>query len=168
LRLAVVGYEELVTAEAGHRVGLSAGARVVHVAAGRLDRTGVTALKSDRPDIVLLVGGTDGGDVDVLRHNAKALTAVRVPVVVAGNSEVRDEALSVLGPSAIGAENVLPRIGELNPEPARAAIRTCSCATSSEASTSRADPASRPWCVGRRRTSCSPRSRSWPRSPAVT
>jgi uncharacterized protein (TIGR01319 family) len=123
LRLAVVGYEELVTAEAGHRVGLSAGARVVHVAAGRLDRTGVTALKSDRPDIVLLVGGTDGGDVDVLRHNAKALTAVRVPVVVAGNSEVRDEALSVLGPSAIGAENVLPRIGELNPEPARAAIR---------------------------------------------
>ncbi len=34
LRLAVVGYESLVTAEAGHRVGLSAGAQVVHVAAG--------------------------------------------------------------------------------------------------------------------------------------
>ena len=31
LRLAVVGYERQVTAEAGHRVGLSAGARVVHV-----------------------------------------------------------------------------------------------------------------------------------------
>jgi predicted NBD/HSP70 family sugar kinase len=29
LRLAVVGYESLVTAEAGHRVGLSAGAQVV-------------------------------------------------------------------------------------------------------------------------------------------
>src|SRR3954452_8283564 len=36
LRLAVVGYEALVTAEAGHRVGLSAGAQVVHVAAGML------------------------------------------------------------------------------------------------------------------------------------
>src|SRR5439155_9469543 len=35
LRLAVVGYEALVSAEAGHRVALSAGARVVHVAAGR-------------------------------------------------------------------------------------------------------------------------------------
>ena len=34
LRLAVVGYEREVTAEAGHRVGLSAGARVEHVAAG--------------------------------------------------------------------------------------------------------------------------------------
>ena len=32
LRLAVVGYERQVTAEAGYRVGLSAGAKVVHVA----------------------------------------------------------------------------------------------------------------------------------------
>ncbi|MDQ6715601.1 MAG: glutamate mutase L, partial [Actinomycetota bacterium] len=31
LRLAVVGYERQVTAEAGRRVGLTAGARVVHV-----------------------------------------------------------------------------------------------------------------------------------------
>src|SRR4030095_13163336 len=69
LRLAVVGYEELVTAEAGQRVGLSAGARVVHVAAGRLDRTGLVALNDARPDVVLLVGGTDGGDSEVLRHN---------------------------------------------------------------------------------------------------
>ncbi len=38
LRLAVVGYEQLVTAQAGQRVGLSAGARVVHVAAGRAGR----------------------------------------------------------------------------------------------------------------------------------
>ena len=38
LRLAVVGYERAVTAEAGFRVGLSAGAKVVHVFAGRLDR----------------------------------------------------------------------------------------------------------------------------------
>src|SRR5207302_1396148 len=45
LRLAVVGYEALVSAEAGHRVALSAGARVVHVAAGRFagPDAGVTA-----------------------------------------------------------------------------------------------------------------------------
>jgi len=127
LRLAVVGYEELVTAEAGHRVGLSAGARVVHVAAGRLDPAALAALNDARPDVVLLVGGTDGGDSEVLRHNARALGArrrgVRVPVVVAGNSEVLDEALAVLGPKGVGTANVLPRIGELNPTPARTAIR---------------------------------------------
>ena len=76
---------------------------------------------------MLLVGGTDGGDSDVLRDNARALAnrrgGVKVPVVVAGNADVRGEALAVLGPTAVGAANVLPRIGELNPMPARAAIR---------------------------------------------
>jgi uncharacterized protein (TIGR01319 family) len=128
LRLAVVGYERLVTAEAGHRVGLSAGARVVHVAAGRLDRAGVAALRADRPDVVLLVGGTDGGDAEVLVHNAGRLAAarLRVPVVVAGNAEARPSVVDTLtshGVPAIGTENVLPRIGELHPQPARAAIR---------------------------------------------
>jgi uncharacterized protein (TIGR01319 family) len=128
LRLAVVGYEQLVTAQAGHRVGLSAGARVVHVAAGRLDRDRVAALRADRPDVVLLVGGTDGGDAEVLRHNAARLAAarLRVPVVVAGNADARDEAVATLagrGVPTVACPNVLPRIGELNPAPARAAIR---------------------------------------------
>jgi uncharacterized protein (TIGR01319 family) len=128
LRLAVVGYERLVTAEAGQRVGLSAGARVVHVAAGRLDSAAVRAMRADRPDIVLLVGGTDGGDAEVLSHNASRLARarVRVPVVLAGNADVRDEATDVLreaGVTVMATENVLPRIGSLNPGPARAAVR---------------------------------------------
>ena len=128
LRLAVVGYEQLVTAEAGHRVGLSAGARVVHVAAGRLDTGALAGLRADRPDVVLLVGGTDGGDAEVLRHNAGRLAAarLRIPVVVAGNIDVRDEIterLAAKGTPVVPSENVLPRIGELNPQPARAAIR---------------------------------------------
>src|SRR5690606_13973608 len=77
LRLAVVGYERLVTAESGQRVGLSAGARVVHVAAGLLDRAALAALRADRPDVVLLVGGTDGGDTEVLIHNATRPAAAR-------------------------------------------------------------------------------------------
>ncbi|MGW4460851.1 glutamate mutase L [Micromonospora sp. NPDC004704] len=128
LRLAVVGYEELVTARAGQQVGLSAGARVVHVAAGRLDRAGVTGLRAARPDVVLLVGGTDGGDGEVLLHNAARLAAARwrVPVVVAGNVEVRSEVAGVLADRGVPvtvAGNVLPRIGVLAPLSARAAIR---------------------------------------------
>ncbi|MGH3713895.1 MAG: glutamate mutase L [Micromonosporaceae bacterium] len=128
LRLAVVGYESLVTAEAGHRVGLSAGARVVHVATGRLDRAGVDALRQARPDIVLLVGGTDGGDDEVLRHNAARIAGARLraPVVLAGNADARDDVTAVLrerGRTVLPTDNVLPRIGELNPLAARAAIR---------------------------------------------
>src|SRR6478752_8875634 len=105
LRLAVVGYERTVTAQAGHRVGLSAGAKVVHVAGGELTTADVAGVRASRPDIILLVGGTDGGNRNVLLHNAARLAkgaigghgAHAVPVVVAGNLEVRDEAAAILG-----------------------------------------------------------------------
>ncbi len=128
LRLAVVGYEREVTAEAGHRVGLSAGAKVVHVTAGLLSTDDVRVLRATRPDVVLLVGGTDGGNSEVLRHNARRLATGRVPVpvVVAGNADGRQAAVHELasrGRRTLVAANVLPRIGVLDPEPARAAIR---------------------------------------------
>ncbi|MFN8167531.1 MAG: glutamate mutase L [Candidatus Nanopelagicales bacterium] len=128
LRLAVVGYERVVTAEAGARVGLSAGAKVVHVSSGPLDKAGVDALKAARPDVVLLVGGTDGGDAEVLLHNAARLAASgpKVPYVVAGNVDARDEVVARLearGRTVVACANVLPRIGVLDPLPARAAIR---------------------------------------------
>ncbi|MFI5833696.1 glutamate mutase L [Micromonospora sp. NPDC051300] len=128
LRLAVVGYEPLVTAQAGRRVGLSAGANVVHVAAGRLGAAELAALRAARPDVVLLVGGTDGGDADTLTHNATRLARARwrVPVVLAGNVDARAGLCALLADAGVpvtAADNVLPRIGVLAPGPARAAIR---------------------------------------------
>ena len=128
LRLAVVGYEELISAEAGHRAALSAGARVVHVAAGRLGDAALASLRAVAPDVVLLVGGTDGGEASVLRHNAAALAGMAwpVPVVLAGNSAVRDEVSEMLTDAGLpvrAAGNVLPDIGRLAPESARTAIR---------------------------------------------
>ena len=134
LRLAVVGYERTVTAQAGHRVGLSAGAKVVHVAAGELTTTAVAGIRASRPDIILLVGGTDGGNSNVLLHNAARLAKGAigghgphaVPVVVAGNVDARDGAAAVLATTnrpTVLADNVLPQIGVIAPESARAAIR---------------------------------------------
>ena len=128
LRLAVVGYEREVTAEAGHRVGLSAGAKVVHVASGPMTGADLAALRSAAPDLVLLVGGTDGGNADVLLHNAERLARGRLaaPVVVAGNADAADEVAALLartGRRHVVTANVLPRIGVVAPEAARAAIR---------------------------------------------
>lgn len=128
LRLAVVGYERTVTAEAGHRVGLSAGAKVEHVAGGELSHKDVADLQAAAPDIVLLVGGTDGGNSEVLLHNAGRLTTARLaaPVVLAGNAEAAERARATLltgGIDVTVTDNVLPRIGIIHPEPARAAIR---------------------------------------------
>lgn len=187
LRLAVVGYEELISAEAGHRVALSAGARVVHVAAGVLDGGRLAALRAAEPDVVLLVGGTDGGEASVLRANAAALASAAslqgrpppgsrperarggqegallrvlggsgvrpwsVPVVLAGNVAVRDEAAAVLRDGGVPvheAGNVLPDIGRLAPESARSAIRAVFLEH----------------VIGGERLSTDPRLRSWVRA----
>jgi len=128
LRLAVVGYERVVSAEAGRRVALSAGARVVQVTAGALDDAGVRDVRASRPDVVLLVGGTDGGDTRVILHNADRIARAElgIPVVVAGNldaQEVACGALRTAGTNAIACANVLPDIGEIAATPARLAIR---------------------------------------------
>ena len=133
LRLAVIGNEPLVTATAAHRAGLSAGARVVHVAAGAVDRADLAELAADSPDVILLAGGTDGGDETVVRRHAAVLAAavaddprLRVPVVVAANRDAVDDItaqLAAVGAAAVAVDNVLPRIGTLQPTPARIALR---------------------------------------------
>lgn len=125
LRIAVVGNEELVTSEAGKRVALSSGGRVVHVSHDLVD---VPSLRQSEPDVVLLVGGTDGGNADVLLGNAAALAQTRWagPVVVAGNVDATDDirrAFTDRHVPHVVAANVVPRIGVLQPDSARAAIR---------------------------------------------
>ncbi len=125
LRIAVVGNEELITAEAGRRVALSSGGKVVAViaAAQGLDDD---ALRRADADVVLLTGGTDGGNAEVLVQAARWLAASgwTGPVVVAGNTEAQTEVSEILGslPHTL-ADNVLPIIGVLAPDSARAAIR---------------------------------------------
>lgn len=124
LRIAVVGAEELVTAEAGRRVALSSGGKVVAVVAAAARGFGVDDLAE--PDVVLLTGGTDGGNTEVVVAAARTLHASgwRGPVVVAGNADAADEVVAVLaGLPVVVADNVVPQIGVLRPEGARAAIR---------------------------------------------
>ena len=128
LRIAVVGNEELVTAEAGRRVALSSGGRVVHVASGGLDPSSLAEIEGAGPDVVLLVGGTDGGNAEVLLSCAQTLAGARWPgpVVVAGNIDAQGEIAALFEDARtpyVLAGNVVPQIGVLRPEPARAAIR---------------------------------------------
>ena len=126
LRIAVIGNEELVTAEAGRRVALSSGGKVVAVlpmSDGALD---AEALREAEADIVLLTGGTDGGNTEAVVTAASALAALHWdrPVVVACNSDARDAVAEVLsGTPHVLADNVVPKIGVLAPDSARAAIR---------------------------------------------
>jgi len=128
LRIAVIGTEELVSAEAGRRVALSSGGKVVLVLAGGLDASKLAELRAAEPDVLLLVGGTDGGNPETLLRDADVLAKASWagPVVVAGDREARDQVAAQLagaGTPFLLADNVVPRIGVLAPDSARLAIR---------------------------------------------
>ena len=73
---------------------------------------------------MLLCGGTDGGNRDIILHNARALagSAYRGPLIVAGNRDAADDVMEIL-PDAFVCANVMPEFGVLAIEPARARIR---------------------------------------------
>ncbi len=76
--------------------------------------------------MLLLTGGTDGGDRDAVVAGARDIAASgwRGPVVVAGNADARPDVEDLLaGVPHVVADNVVPRIGALAPESARRAIR---------------------------------------------
>jgi uncharacterized protein (TIGR01319 family) len=76
--------------------------------------------------VVLLTGGTDGGNAESLVAGAEALVRAgwTGPVVVAGSVDARDEVAAILaGLPHVVADNVVPRIGVLAPDSARSAIR---------------------------------------------
>ncbi|WP_184786914.1 glutamate mutase L [Phytomonospora endophytica] len=133
LTCAVVGNEPLVTATAAHRAALSAGARIVGVAAGVLSDADFEVLAGSVPDTVLFAGGTDGGDASVLLEHARQYASavgrdgrLRVPVVLAANARAAGEVEAILRGAGLPVQvvgNVLPRIGMLRPQEARGALR---------------------------------------------
>jgi len=126
LRMVTVGLVRELTAEAARQAALGAGARLVGTFAYRLNAADLGRIAALSPDIVLLAGGTDGGNTEVVLHNASALaaSALACPVVYAGNRDVADTARSLLGGRLLACtENVMPEFNVLNIEPARAAIR---------------------------------------------
>jgi uncharacterized protein (TIGR01319 family) len=129
LAMVVSGLVPKLSLEAGRIAALGAGAKLVGAWGYRLTDDDVRAIAAAQPDIILLTGGTDGGDRDAIRHNASALT--RLPacptVVVAGNREVAGEVRDTLAAAAIDVRavpNIMPELDRLEVEPAREAIRT--------------------------------------------
>ncbi len=126
LRMVTIGLVRELTAEAARQAALGAGAKLVGTFANRLTAADLAKITSLAPDIVLLAGGTDGGNAQVILHNARALaqSALACPIVYAGNRATVDDAIALLAAKTlIVTENVMPEFNELNIEPARAAIR---------------------------------------------
>jgi uncharacterized protein (TIGR01319 family) len=128
LAMVTIGLIPELSAEAARRAALGAGAKVIRVYSFRLSSRELQELEALKPDILLLAGGTDGGNSEVILENAKKLaqSQVRCPIVIAGNKVAADEVndlLSFSGKTTLVTDNVMPEVNVLNVEPARAMIR---------------------------------------------
>ena len=128
LGMVTIGLIPELSAEAARRAALGAGAKVVKVYSFRLSARELEELEGLKPDILLLAGGTDGGNREVILENARLLAASRIecPILIAGNKTAADDVQSILGAGGkitLLADNVMPEVNVLNVEPAREMIR---------------------------------------------
>ncbi|NLL21526.1 MAG: MutL protein [Firmicutes bacterium] len=128
LRMVVAGLVNELTTKAAREAALGAGAKVIGTYSYGLSLDDLKDIELIAPDLILLTGGTDGGNTKVMLHNASAIGAssLDVPIILAGNKMAAEAAQSILknaGKYVVSVENVLPELDRLNIEPARASIR---------------------------------------------
>ena len=126
LRMITSGLVPELTGEAAKLASLGAGAKVVKVYTFQLTEDDVEEIRKEKPDIFLLVGGTDGGNTECILHNAKVLAEMGgdFPIVVAGNRTAARQCERILeGREVYICPNVMPKFGTLNIEPTQKQIR---------------------------------------------
>ncbi len=126
LRMVTSGLVPELTGEAAKLASLGAGAKVVGIYAFQLTEDDLDEIRQAKPDIFLLVGGTDGGNTECILHNAKMLATMDMdfPIVVAGNRTAARECQRILeGHEVYVCPNVMPKFGVLNIEPTQKQIR---------------------------------------------
>ena len=126
LRMVTSGLVPELTGDAARLASLGAGAKVVGVYAFQLTEDDIEDIREAKPDIFLLVGGTDGGNTECILHNARMLATMgeSFPIVVAGNRTAARECQRILeGKEVYICPNVMPKFGVLNIEPTQKQIR---------------------------------------------
>lgn len=134
LQMMVAGAVQSMTGESAQRCALGAGAIVMDVLAsndGRLPHEKIERIRSLRPDMILLSGGTDGGTVMHVVEMAEYIAAAEprprlglsynLPLIYAGNKDARVRIKEILDhkTALVITENIRPVLERENLAPAR-------------------------------------------------
>ncbi|OQY41710.1 MAG: MutL protein, partial [Fusobacteriia bacterium 4572_74] len=86
LKMYAIGLVPELTADAAKKAALGAGARVMKTYSYELNHSEIKEIKDSGADILLLAGGTDGGNKKCIIHNAKLIAEIKIeiPVLLAG------------------------------------------------------------------------------------
>ncbi len=134
LQMMVTGVVQNMTGESAQRCALGAGAIVIDVLAsndGRLPHEKIERIRSLRPDMILMSGGTDGGAVTHVVEMAEYVSAAEprprfgstytLPLIYAGNKNAQDQVKKILGKKTALeiTDNIRPVLEKENLAPAR-------------------------------------------------
>lgn len=126
LRMVASGLVPELTSEAAKLASLGAGAKIVGLYSYQMTEEDIEEIGRLKPDIFLLVGGTDGGNTACMEHNARLLATMKpeFPIVIAGNRNAARQCKEYLaGCETYVCPNVMPKFGVLNIEPTQKQIR---------------------------------------------
>ena len=129
LKMICIGLVPEYTTEAGRLAALGAGAKIVGTYSYEMTKDEAQEIAESAPDIVLLTGGTDGGNKKTITHNARILAGLEKGVkniIVAGNKSAKGEIEEIFEhahKNVIYTKNVMPEFGRLNLDPVNEKIR---------------------------------------------
>ena len=126
LRMVTSGLVPELTSEAARLASLGAGAKIAGLYSYQLTEYDLEEIQALKPDIFLLVGGTDGGNTANILHNARMLATLppSFPIIVAGNRTAARECERILKDHPVFVcPNVMPKFGTLNITPTQQKIR---------------------------------------------
>jgi uncharacterized protein (TIGR01319 family) len=127
LRMTVHGLVRDMTVRAAEAAALGAGAIIVQTTAGKMNEFDLDDLDAARPNLILLAGGTDYGERETAVYNMRAIaeSGRKTPVIYCGNIQNRTIVSRIAEENGIPlsiADNVYPRLDELNVESVRKVI----------------------------------------------
>jgi uncharacterized protein (TIGR01319 family) len=128
LNMIAIGLVPELTLEAAKMAALGAGAKLQKLYSYKLTKREIKEICQLKPDIILLAGGTDGGNREVILHNGSLLaqSEITCPVIIAGNKNAQDELEEMFinnGKDYYITDNVLPSLNKINVDSAREKIR---------------------------------------------
>ena len=128
LKMVALGLVPELTSKAAKMAASSAGAKVVKTYAFEISKAEQEEIFTIDPDLILLCGGTDGGNKEVIISNARKLCEIdrNFSTIVAGNKSAAFEVEAVFlksGKDFVITENVMPEFNKLNIEPAKQKIK---------------------------------------------
>ncbi|MFC1905655.1 methylaspartate mutase accessory protein GlmL [Chloroflexota bacterium] len=128
LKVVAIGLVRALTTKAAEEAALGAGAKLIGTYSYGLSPADIIEIEQVAPDMILLAGGTDGGNSECIIHNAGlvAKSNLKSPIIIAGNKRASQEARTLLdegGKYNIIVDNVLPELEILHVEPTRSIMR---------------------------------------------